>query len=288
MLDPGGIGRALHVPWRRCRTRQRRGAGQGCSEKERPARCRRGGGSVCRRQHDETCGAQTRIELETDYGKLLIPIADIERIDFGLRLSDETRQEDRFGDRRSRVHGFPPQANCVRRTDRSQGKILPGLGPAAAGKDVEASRRAQEIVDKMREALANDESLDIPPHDVIHTAHSKIAGKIAVESFQVTTKPFGDQQAKLADMRSLRAQGGSRSDLASAESISNILPDPGTPHMYANRIGQTLSFRVTGPQPAAAAQQGIFGSDVYTMDSSLAGAALHAGTVPQARQPWFV
>src|ERR1700722_3936572 len=34
-----------------------------------------------------------RLELETDYGKLLIPVADIQRIEFGLRISDEVRKK---------------------------------------------------------------------------------------------------------------------------------------------------------------------------------------------------
>ncbi|MGF1582343.1 MAG: LCCL domain-containing protein, partial [Gemmataceae bacterium] len=41
-------------------------------------------------------------------------------------------------------------------------------------------------------------------------------------------------------------------------------------------IGQTLAFRVTGPPPKTA---GAWGTTVYTLDSRLAVAAVHAGVL---------
>jgi hypothetical protein len=220
---------------------------------------------------------ETKIELETEYGRLLIPVTDIQRIEFGLRMSDEIRKKI------DAAIGGLASADFRRRQAASadlfalKDKAYPALVRAAEGKDVEASRRAQEIVDKIREAQPPDEPLEIPPYDVIHTASSKVAGKIKLDSLRVTTLPFGDQQAKLADMRSLQSQSALRNDQPAAG--ASILPDPGTPGMYANQVGKTLSFRVTGPQPGIAGQMGVFGNDVYTMDSFLAGAALHAGVV---------
>jgi hypothetical protein len=50
------------------------------------------------------------------------------------------------------------------------------------------------------------------------------------------------------------------------------LPDPGILYDYANRIGETFYFDVTGQVGYS-----IWGSEVYTADSHLATAAVHAG-----------
>lgn len=54
----------------------------------------------------------------------------------------------------------------------------------------------------------------------------------------------------------------------------NVLPDPGNLTSYRNRVGQTFSFQVTG-----AGQGSVWGTGVYTDDSSLARAAVHAGVL---------
>ena len=135
-------------------------------------------------------------------------------------------------------------------------------------------RRIEEILEKIREAVPGD-VLEIPPYDVVHTADSKIAGRIKAEVLRVVTLPFGEQQVKLADMRSLRAQTFQEPDAP----VPGGLLEPGNFHLYQNQIGKTLTFRITGPLPANGMRMGVFGTDVYTMDSSLEAAAVHAGAI---------
>lgn len=54
----------------------------------------------------------------------------------------------------------------------------------------------------------------------------------------------------------------------------NVLPDPGILYEYANRIGETFYFDVTGQ-----VGHSIWGSEVYTADSHLATAAVHASVL---------
>lgn len=51
-------------------------------------------------------------------------------------------------------------------------------------------------------------------------------------------------------------------------------PDPGTLTYYRDQVGETFTFEVTGDASA-----GIWGTDIYTDDSSLAAAAVHAGVL---------
>ncbi len=55
---------------------------------------------------------------------------------------------------------------------------------------------------------------------------------------------------------------------------TEVLPDPGSLTMYRDRVGQVFSFEVTGSTSGM-----IWGSDIYTDDSSLATAAVHAGVL---------
>jgi Ni/Co efflux regulator RcnB len=54
-----------------------------------------------------------------------------------------------------------------------------------------------------------------------------------------------------------------------------VLPDPGVLTGFRGQNGQTLYFEVTGSQSAGA----VWGTDLYTDDSSLAAAAVHAGAL---------
>jgi beta-lactamase regulating signal transducer with metallopeptidase domain len=70
---------------------------------------------------------------------------------------------------------------------------------------------------------------------------------------------------------SFRIDGAPTLDLAIPIG-KRVRPDPGTLTQFRNRGGQTLAFRVTGSTDGT-----VWGSDVYTDDSSLATAAVHAG-----------
>jgi LCCL domain-containing protein len=59
------------------------------------------------------------------------------------------------------------------------------------------------------------------------------------------------------------------------ETDKGVLPDPGNLKAYEQRIGETFSFSVTG----AAAGGSIWGTDIYTTDSRLNTAAVHAGVL---------
>ncbi|MFI5378978.1 MAG: LCCL domain-containing protein [Tepidisphaerales bacterium] len=58
-----------------------------------------------------------------------------------------------------------------------------------------------------------------------------------------------------------------------------VLPDPGNLAGFRDRAGQTFSFRVTGSVDGM-----VWGSDLYTDDSSVATAAVHAGLVKPGEQ----
>jgi hypothetical protein len=128
---------------------------------------------------------------------------------------------------------------------------------------------------------------------VVYTADSKFTGRLSRSALRVATAQFGEQSLRLCDVRSL---GGPAEEDGPARGD----PDPGTLMAFQGAAGRTLAFTVTGAAAGAPAvppgggpigpggfilipggvpPAGVWGTDVYTLDSALALAAVHAGVV---------
>lgn len=218
-----------------------------------------------------------KLELNTPYGKLQIPVAEVRQIEFGWRLPDEdARRLDaaipqlgspEFARRRAAAEELAAFGEKAYPALRRAVKLHDPEDKANKSADAEIHRRATELIEKLRQSVP-EEQLDVPEHDVVHTADSKIAGRLTMSALKVKTLAFGEQQLKLTDVRALRSPGEPEGELV------NALPDPGSMAAIQGNIGQSYVFRVTG---APAGSGGIFGTGVYTTDSRLAVAAVHAG-----------
>jgi hypothetical protein len=233
-----------------------------------------------------------RIEVATRYGKLLIPVADIEKIDVGFRLPDDVAR------RVERAIADLGQTDFKKREAASatllvlKEKAYPALLKAEKDSDMEVVRRVRDLLEKIREEVPA-EHLEFLPDDVIYTEDSKFTGRITAAALKVSTAQFGEQQLKLTDVRSLRGQG-------MAEPVAkDALPDPGNLYSLQGQIGKTFAFTVTGGmvpgqgvpgggfvigpggRAVGAVMMGgaLWGTDMYTLDSSLAMAAVHAGVL---------
>ena len=208
-----------------------------------------------------------RIEVTTPYGKLLIPIADVQKVEFATRIPDDVtrRIEAAVGDLGS--SDFPRRQAAEAELMKLREKAYPALLRAAKSKDQEVVRRARRLLEKVR-AEVPEENLVVREHDVIHTPHSKIAGRIGGAALKAHTTQFGDVQLKLADLRALRSLAlGPETEAVAA------IPDPGNMMTLQNQIGKVFHIRTTGAMGA------LWGTDVYTTDSSVAAAAVHAGVL---------
>jgi hypothetical protein len=205
------------------------------------------------------------IELVTRYGKLHIPAADIRQIEFGFHVDAETSK---------RVDAAIEKLGSTDFTERDAAsnlllelaeKAYPALLQATKHQDKEVVRRAEDLLGKIRDKVPS-EILERPTTDMVLTPDSKITGRIAADVFKVKTFQFGEQQVSLGDLRTLRSMGFV-TDVAA-------LPDPGSLMKYQEQLGKTFVFKVTGRIDGA-----VWGAGVYTPDSSLATAAVHAGAV---------
>jgi hypothetical protein len=199
------------------------------------------------------------VRVNTRYGKLLVPVADIRYIDFATRISDgdARRTEAAIADLGSKQYKVRQAAGAVLLGLRE--KAYPALLKAARHKDLEIVRRAEALVKLLRERVPPDH-LAFRKNDVIRTVDSRITGRIDGEAIQGTTVQFGAVRLKPDHMRSLQFVG--------------VAPDPGNLEGLRDLVGKTFRFRVTGSVAGP-----LFGSGTYTSDSSLATAAVHAGVL---------
>lgn len=239
---------------------------------------------------------EERIEITTRYGKLQVPVGDIQKIDFATRIPDDVaaKIETAIANLGSPKYNLRETAQADLLALRE--KAYPALVRATKHKDPEVIRRAEELVNALRLSVPEDQ-LEAREFDVMHAGDMKVTGRISEVAFKVSTSQFGEQPLKLADLRSLRSLTYAAQE-AEADP-RNVIADAGNLTQYQNQIGKVLYIRVNaGAANAAAVARGglvagpggvifggfgggntVWGTDVYTTDSHLATAAIHAGAV---------
>jgi hypothetical protein len=211
-----------------------------------------------------------QVEFLTQYGRLSIPVSEIRRVDLGLRIPDDIAAiiQGAIADLGSPQFRKREEAMAILLKYRE--KSYGALKQAAKSSDAEVAKRAEELIEKLQ-SMVPESRLEMPDYDVIQTDLSKIAGKIMTPTLRARSFTFGDLQLKLADALAFSTTGfKDRDDLAQG------LPDPGTLTNYQQQqhIGKTYTFRVTGSVSGS-----VWGTEVYTLDSTLAAAAVHMGVL---------
>ncbi len=210
------------------------------------------------------------ISLLTPHGTLQIPVRDIRKIEFGVRLSEADQKAVDAS-----VVDLAGTDNAKREAAKG---LLAEIGPKALGALQRAARpltgeaRAQfaQVIDKLTAQLPTRKPAPRDT-DVIHTDESVIAGRLAVASLRVNTFQFGEQKLKTGDVTVM--QFGKLAAAARNDTIE--LVDANTLTQIALlRVGQTVGVRVTGVNSGA-----VWGSGPYTSDSTPGMAAVHAGAL---------
>ncbi len=208
------------------------------------------------------------LPVQTPHGKLLIPLADVRKIEFGFRLPAEVAQAIDA----AMADLTDPDTH---KRDLASEKLLK-IGPRAHPAVVRASKSpnrdlaitARHLLEKFQEAFPEDR---LPKHDfdVIHTDDAKIAGRIEVAGLHVLIPQFGEKTLKIADIVSLRA-----ADAEPEVEVGSAQPGPDNLINLGGEVGKVYLFKVTGTNSGS-----IYGTDIYTLDSQLSTAAVHAGAL---------
>jgi hypothetical protein len=210
------------------------------------------------------------LTLKTPYGKLLIPFAKINEIECANRTTDDIQKRIARAIADLGSSELRSRQAAEAELERLRMKAYPALVKAEKDPDLEVQRRAKRILEKLRGEVS-EENLTVRERDVVHTEDAKFTGQIEPASFRIHTEQFGELRLNLYDVRSLRALGFVKEE---PEKLGPALPNPGSLQIYQAQIGKVLLIEVTGALGGS-----VWGTDVYTLDSALATAAVHAGVV---------
>jgi voltage-gated potassium channel Kch len=211
-----------------------------------------------------------KLEMTTKYGVLQIAVADVRRIDFATRVSADAAEKVLLAISKLNHADFRTREAATEELKGYRERAYPFVLKALKSDDPEVCRRAEEIATFLRAKVAAAH-LEVREFDVVQTDDSRITGRLTAEVLRVGTFQFGDQALRLADVRSLRASGAT----ADENAVAPIAP--GNLTAYQQQFGKELTFNVTGFTPTAGANTSLWGTDVYSLDSNLAAAVVHAG-----------
>lgn len=213
--------------------------------------------------------AEETIDLQTPHGKLTFPITDIVRIECAYRVADEVAVaiDKLITDLGST--DFKVRENAMANLLEKKEKCYAALVRASRQQtDLEMRQRIEHLIERLRQDVP-EERLNVRTQDFVYTADSKIAGKLLVTNFKISSAQFGQLQLKLSDIRDLRSHGAVAGE--PEDDLKNVLADPGNMLGHNQDIGKSFAFRVTGQASYC------YGTDVYTTDSPLASVAVHMG-----------
>jgi len=147
-----------------------------------------------------------KIEVMTIYGKLTVPMSDVESIEFGLHFPPGVP---------SRIDtAIRDLDNTDYREREKAAKVLFDLGPyaypsllrATRAREPEVSKRAKDIIQKLQ-AKYSKKDLKTSIEDRIVTPTQTIVGQIITPTVKTKAEYFGEIDHKFANMRSLRSIG---------------------------------------------------------------------------------
>ncbi len=153
-----------------------------------------------------------KLEIATIYGRLTVPIQDVQAIEFGMHFPEGVP---------AKIDGaIKNLANGDYRERETAAKTLAELGPysyaavlqASRTKEADVARRAKDIAQKLQAKHAKKD-LRTMVDDKVVTPTQTIVGRIVTATVKTKADYFGLVDHKLANMRSLRALAGPGQEL---------------------------------------------------------------------------
>jgi hypothetical protein len=210
-----------------------------------------------------------KFEFTTPYGKLTVPAADVLALDLAIRIPEKVAREIEKVITDLGHPEFAAREAASAALVRLGARAYPAAVAAARSDDPEVRSRAERFLEKIRKELPAG-LLKVRPHDVLTVSHSTFAGRLEAVGLRVRTAEGKETEVKLADLIGLRTPAYKAQLLARID----VRPDPGTAGGLGGQVGAAFYVRVRGTTNGP-----LWGSGVYTNDSAIAKAAVHAGVL---------
>lgn len=143
------------------------------------------------------------IGVVTRYGKLTVPVGEIRRIEFGLRIPEETAKRIEAAVALLGSKDFKQRETAGAELVGLRELAYPAVQKAAGSTDLEVARRAREVLKTITETVPQ-ERLHPPRHDTVVTLDFTVTGQVEAAALKARGPYFGEVSLKLSDLRSLR------------------------------------------------------------------------------------
>jgi hypothetical protein len=144
-----------------------------------------------------------KIEIVSIYGKLAVPMADIQSIEFGLRYPDGMMEKIEGAIKGLASGNYATREAAANTLFDAGPRAYPILMRTLKAKEPEVAARAKELIQKLH-AKYSEKELQLGPDDRIVTPTQTLVGRIATSSVKTKAEYFGEMEHKLVHMRTWR------------------------------------------------------------------------------------
>jgi hypothetical protein len=149
------------------------------------------------------------IEVSTAFGKLVVPVREIRRIDFGLHLPEGLDKQIDATIKQLGSADYKQREAAARELVALGVHAYPFVLVAARSKDLETSKRAQDVLAKIK-ARVPAKDLYLSEDDKVVTSRFTIVGRILNPAIKAKSEYFADAEHSLTKLRHLRLLTDSR------------------------------------------------------------------------------
>ena len=148
-----------------------------------------------------------KLEIATAYGKLNVPVKDVRAIEFGLHFPEGMESTIELAVKALGASDYREREKADKALIELAPFSYPAVLEASRAKELEVSKRAKEILQKLV-AKHPKKDLKVMVEDRVVTQNFTIVGRILTTTVKAKTEYFGEQELNLSKMRTLRAFGG--------------------------------------------------------------------------------
>jgi hypothetical protein len=149
---------------------------------------------------------QDQLDVQTKYGKLQIPIAEVRSIEFGQHLPVELAEQLDHHIQLLGVDNYRQREEASRELLQAGHWAYSKLRLASQNSDVEVSQRAASLMRQIAKRFPM-EHLKRQEQDVIHTIHFKVVGRIQNKSLKARSNLFGASELPLCELSGISVRG---------------------------------------------------------------------------------
>ena len=146
---------------------------------------------------------QDKIDVLTRYGKLSIPLSEIQRIEFGVHLPADVAKKVESAIAKLHSIQYAEREDAVTELTALGAAAYPELLKAQRSSDQEVARRAEKALAAIR-ARVPEKELRSREDDVIVTPNFTIVGRIQAAALKGKSEYFGNVQLQLSQLRQVR------------------------------------------------------------------------------------